>query len=494
MSKVSEFLKNDKHYPILTGIAAGLYPLLFYYSNNFTLINSWDHLWYFLGVFLGIPIVSFYFLYRIFKINSLSKWQKYLLPFLNVFVFLFLMKVCLYAGLQKKITLGILIASGLFAWFLWKHYKKAVVFQLLLACIGIYTFTNTMISQLNFSKEWMQQPDDIGEVVLEKKPNIYFIQPDGYVNFSELSKGEYRYEDSKFEQYLLNENFTNYADFRSNYGSTLSSNSSIFMMKHHFYNKGTSFSEGLNARNIIISDNTVLNVLKNNGYTTHFISEKPYLLLNRPEIGFHTTNFKYGDIPFISSGLKLKREVIDDLKVEFERQADTPHFYFMELFSPGHIPNAKIASTGIEGERLKWIDSLEESNEKLTNLIDAIKTHDPKALIMILSDHGGYVGLEYAREANDKTADRDLIYSMFSSQLSIHWPDNDAPEFENELKSSVNVFRVLFSHLSNNKKYLQHLQDDSSYMIVYNGAPKGVYQYLDAQGNVTFKKQTLFTK
>lgn len=77
---------------------------------------------------------------------------------------------------------------------------------------------------------------------------------------------------------------------------------------------------------------------------------------------------------------------------------------------------------------------------------------------------------------------------MFSSQLSIHWPDGVAPEIDVHMVSAVNVFRVLISYLSENEKYLEYLQDNSSYMIINQGAPKGVYKYIDNKGNITFLK------
>ena len=53
----SVFLNNGKAYSLLTALAAGLYPLLFYYTNNYKMINSWEHLGYFVSIFLLLPMV-----------------------------------------------------------------------------------------------------------------------------------------------------------------------------------------------------------------------------------------------------------------------------------------------------------------------------------------------------------------------------------------------------------------------------------------------------
>jgi Sulfatase len=488
MSFVRKFLDSEKSFPLLTGLAAGLYPMLFYYSNNFSLINSWGHFRYFLMMFLLLPIFGIFLLDKITKGPKFDRYRKYLIPFLNLFIFLFLMKVCLYGGLQKKMIVVIGLVSIAFAYFLYKHYKKVVVFQLLLAVIGIYTFTNTMISQLNFSDEWKQPVDDIAEVTLRSKPNIYYIQPDGYVNFSELKKGYYHYDNSSFEHYLTQNGFTHYDDFRTNYASTLSSNSSAFMMKHHYYNNGLSFSEGIDARETIISDNTVLRLLKRNGYKTYFISEAPYLMVNRPKMGYDYTNFSYDDISYLSTGFREKGDVVEDLSSTLLLDRDHPKFYFIEFFNPGHIEGTKEKSEGREKERELWLESLERANEKLKLLISEILEKDPNALILMMGDHGGFVGMDYTHQIYVKTQERDLVHSIFSSQLSIRWPEGTQPEEDPGFQSSVNVFRILFAHLSGETKYLEKLQPDESYVIINEGAPKGIYKYIDDAGNIVFEK------
>ena len=84
--------------------------------------------------------------------------------------------------------------------------------------------------------------------------------------------------------------------------------------------------------------------------------------------------------------------------------------------------------------------------------------------------------------------DRDRIYSAFSTQLSIKWPKGMAPDIDKHFKSGTNTFRVLFSYLSENKKYLDHLQEDATYTIITEGAPRGIYKCIDATGRVVFEK------
>ena len=96
-----------------------------------------------------------------------------------------------------------------------------------------------------------------------------------------MGKGAYQIDNSAYWDFLSENGFTIYSDVRSNYSSTLVSNSATFTMKHHYYNNGFNFSEIANARKVIISDNAVLNSFKKNGYKTHFIAEAVTEILTR---------------------------------------------------------------------------------------------------------------------------------------------------------------------------------------------------------------------
>lgn len=484
----SFFFKKENLFPIITAIAAGLYPLLFYYTNNFKLINSWGHFGYFISLFLLSPIAVFFIVHKISKHNFFKKQQAYVLPFLNFFAFFFFLNIALYAGFNWFRTFVVFAIAVLLTFLLRKYFKKIIAFQFILAIIGVFTLTPVLIKQLNYSKEWMKQPDGIETAVFKKKPNIYYIQPDGYVNFSELKKSSYKIENSVFENFLKENNFKTYPNFRSNYAATLPSNSATFMMKHHYYNNGSDFTETIDARGIVITDNSVLKVLKHNNYRTFFLAEQPYFLASKPKLGYDFSSFSLKEIEFITKGIGEPRDVIEPFKNYLKTYNQGPNFFFIEIFNPGHIINKESKSKGIEGERAHYIESLTESNKKLTELTKTILKNDPEALIVIMADHGGFVGMRHTNESYTKNTDPDFVNSMFSTIMDIHWPNGEAPEIDVKLKSSVNLFRILVSYLSENDSYLSNLQPDKSYMIINFDAPKGVYEYLDNDGNVVFKK------
>lgn len=482
------FLRNNK-LSIVAGIASGLYPIIFYYTNNYSLINSVKHLAFFIGLFVVCPMVIFLVADRISKLTIFSRWRNFVLPFLNVFTFLLFLQLCLLASLQIVVSIGIFIGALIISFFFHKHLKKIIAIELLLAVIAFFWLILMVVRQLNYSDDWMLQPDNIEQAVFKKKPNIYFIQPDGYVNFSELNKGYYKFDNSDFESFLTEKKFKFYEGFRNNYSTTLVSNTSIFMMKHHFYKMdATASGEPIDSRKIIVSENSVLNVFKKNDYKTFLISEKPYFLANRPKVGYDTSNFSSDDISLLTTGMEDYADVVVPLKKYIVENSETNNFFFVQIFKPGHITNALYDSEGVRGEREIYIEELVGSNSKLVRIINTILQHDSEAMIVIMSDHGGYVGFGHTKDSLKKTVDRDLIYSIFSSVLAIHWPNNKAPKIDKNFKSSVNLFRILFSYLSENENYLKHLEDDASYIQIREVMIRGTYQYIDAEGKITFKQ------
>ncbi|WP_432410151.1 sulfatase-like hydrolase/transferase [Rasiella sp. SM2506] len=481
-------VKRSLYSTVMAALAAGLYPLLFYVSNNYTLVNSWSHLVYFISVFLLAPVAIFCLLKVVASLSIFEKIEKFVLPFLNLFVFLFFLKTALYAGFQIWMVLGIGVVALLYTFFFYKYFLKVVVFQVLLAVVASFYLIPNSIDQFQYSKEWMQQPDAIAAIQFKKKPNVYLIQPDGYVNFSELKKGFYNVKERKLEDFLQQENFTLYPNFRSNYASTLSSNSSLFTMKHHYYLNTNKFTEMLDARNIIIGENPVVTIFKNNGYTTNFLAERPYLLANRPKMGYDSSNYVNKDVGYITTGLKEKKDVIEPLRQFLENQGEQPAFHFIEIFEPGHITVDEKNHEGTEKERENWISKLEDTNKKLLEIVSLLKEKDPGGIIIILADHGGFVGFQYMHQAYEKTQDRDKLYSIFGANLAIYWPE-EIPEAHEHIQTSVNVFRILFSYLSEDSALLHTLQEEGSYLPILYGARKGIYKVIDDTGKIVFMKR-----
>ncbi|GAA3639253.1 hypothetical protein GCM10022397_25880 [Flavivirga jejuensis] len=442
-------------------------------------------------LFLFIPVILFKSgLYIVNRYGIFIKFIKYFVPVLNFVCAAFLMVIAAY-GFKIKILLLAAFLGLILGVLLRKYIKIIIVYQFLLAAIVTIFLINYLVHHAINPYKWMEQPDNIENVVFKKTPNIYFIQPDGYANFSELNKSCYKFDNSKFNNYLQKSKFKIYPNFRSNYYSTLSSNSSLFAMKHHYHNFPTSeVKELYNARDIIVGNNPVIKILKENDYRTHLLLNKSYLLINRPKISYDFSNINNNELSFFSNGFNVSRDIDIEFKSIFSKSKKSNNFYFLEQLSPSHITNIKSPGNIAEIERTKYLKRLEETNLWLKGIIDFILINDKNSLIIIAADHGGFVGMNSTYESRDLQSDRDIIYSIFTSQLAIKWPDT-APDYDDKIKTSVNLFRVLFSYLSQDESYLKHLEDDKSFIQIERGAPFGVYEYINEKGDIVFNQKEL---
>lgn len=476
--KLLGFINSGKDTPLLAGFSIGLYMMLFYYARNFGLANSWEQLLFFSAYYVLLPVAVIFGFYKIMGYIKLAAYRRqFVFTAMVAFLSYFLIQL-----LEKPywIVFATIVVAALLSIWIGKYYKLAIILLFVISLLNAKPVAAIIYRGETTSDEWKKQPDDIESVVFKMKPNIYYIQPDGYTNFNNI-KG-YGFDNSDFELFLKQNGFKLYKDNHSNYHTTLLSNSATFSMKQHFM----AMDVGMyTARSIIVSDNPVLRILKNNGYKTSFITHKPYLLVNRPKMGYDYCNISYSDLPYIKDGLEDPRDVFTDLREQMKINGKSGNFYFVEKFVPGHIHASPTTTLGREKEKRLYITDLKKANTWLKEMVGHIIEQDPEAIIIIGADHGGFVGLDYTQQALEKTTDENIIRNIYGAQLSIKWNNTVATEYDKGLKSNINLFRTLFSYLAANKKYLGHLEDNSSYILLYN--PEGKYKYIDNKGNIVFQ-------
>ncbi|HLU51486.1 MAG TPA: sulfatase-like hydrolase/transferase [Flavobacteriaceae bacterium] len=483
IKKSYRFFTQDVLLPFRAGLAAGLYPMAFYISNNYDFVNSSNHLFFFITRFLIFPIAIFYVLYFLMRKNRLHFYKNKVLLVLNAAVFFFLAVLAVYAVIRWKHLLLIgFLTSIVFvlSFFIKNLIHKIIVVQFLLLLTTSVGFYQIIKTHLSYSDKWLEQPDTIQNVVFKKKPNIFVIQTDGYVNFSELKGGYYNYDNSPFEKWIEERGFIAYDGVRSNYKNTIYSNSSMFSMKHHYYNT-------LNERDVLMNRNAVISIFNSNGYKTHAFLEAPYFIINRPKIRFDYINYSYDELPYFTRGLSNRRDIIADFKEAWKHNS-TPNFFFFEKLQPWHIPTKAFNSKGKEQERILYLERLEKTNTWLQEILTLIEQYDPDGLVILMADHGGFVGMESTDEAVHKLEDRDKIYSVFSTLFAVKWPNNQSPDFDKSFKTNVNLFRILFSYLSEDESYLNHLQEDASFLQIEENNGESTYKAIDASGNILFEK------
>ncbi|UOX32998.1 hypothetical protein LXD69_13240 [Flavobacterium sediminilitoris] len=477
-SKFSDFIQNKKEYPLFGGIIIGLYAFLFYYSNNFENANSISQLLFFIGYYILIPSILCFFIDKIIiKTRFRNKRRQILFIILSSsFTFYIGQNINFHHTFYKIF----LILFGLIVLISYKinNYKIMLVIVSIMSLIPLFKIGIIFSELFNNNNNWTIQPDEIEKCQFKKRPNIYYIQMDGYTNQYNLRNQIYDIDNSEFDSWLSVNNFTHYEKFRSNYSTTLKSNSSSFMMKHHYSKEKTGFK---NARDYILGNNPTLNIFKQNNYKTLFITERPYLLSNRPKIEFDYCNFNYNEVPYIRDGWGIYKEIFPELKNQILKNKETSNFYFIESFTPSHIAVHKNGSLGKEKEREKYKEKIKSANQWLKETITFINNNDSEAIIIIAADHGGFVGFNYTLESIKKTENKILLNSIFGAKLAIKWNSFEKSHtlYDKKLKTSVNLFRTLFSYLSENKNLINNYQKDDSYAEYDKNDDSKVYKALE---------------
>ncbi len=473
--KFNDFLNNSKDYPLLVGFMAGFYPLVFYYSNNYEYINSFKHLLFFSFLFLIVPTIGTYILYKIFDFfPKLNPYKKHVLFVVIIEVTALFLSQAYYLTIKKKLLLLLLLIVVFLSLRFYDLYKKIMVYVLFLSFIP---FVNCLYivgyKQLVDTLNWTKQSDSISKTKFVKRPNIYFLEPDGYTGKEAMQEAPYDYKDSLYD-WLESNSFTVYKNTKSNYPASLASNASMFMMKHHYLKKiPSSPFEMQDARKIIVGNNIVVDILKNNNYKTFFIVEDGYFQLSFQKGNYDYYNINNSEISFFGN-INAEKDVYEDLekKIENDKEKDIPKFYFVETLFPHHIV---FSDTEKENQRKVYLTRVEIAKDWLKKTINLIEKKDPSGIIIIAADHGGWVGIEDLNEMFS-TNDKKILQSIFSNLIAIKWNDNKHVEYDDNLKSNVNIFRILFSFLSEDKTLLKHLEEDYSYTIRQDGifSRKGV--------------------
>ncbi|MBB5269607.1 sulfatase-like hydrolase/transferase [Algibacter amylolyticus] len=400
-----------------------------------------------------------------------------------------LVSQAMFLAINWKLLLISVIVGFIGAIYLANHYWKVLVLILVMAGIP-FIKCGVNLSYSLMPNNWHEQKDDILNAKFVTTPNVYMIQPDGYVGRSVMEDSLYNFSSSLYK-WLEEKEFKVYDDFRSNYPASLSSNSSMFIMRHHY------FGDVINpkwdmvfTRDFIAGKNPVIDIFKSNGYKTHFIVEDEYFQQNRPNKSYDYYNIDYSEIPYFSNDNNVKKDVFKDFRNIFNKSKDSkkPNFFFIEKLLPHHV-HFKAEKNRVEAERKEYLAKIDITNDWIEKIVLEISKNDPNGIIIVAADHGGWVGLNSFTELA-MVEKEELVRSVFSNLVAIKWNEIDAFPYDKDLKTNVNIFRVLFSALSQNSTYLKSLEEDSSYNVRHGSFfLESVYKLIDKHNNVVLEKR-----
>lgn len=418
---------------------------------------------------------------------NLGHFPDRLFGFLGTLVLFYLLREPLLGVVHNDhgIYLGLtLVLSGLVGWNF--HKFPYVRINLFLVGLCMLSLVSGALSILQ-AKPWEQtspitpSPNHelYDQILFKKKPNVYYIIPDGYPNREALEK-IYNIDNKEFYQQLEDSAFSITHSAYSNYITTLSSVSSLLGMGHHFYKSSIGQSEMLGGRELIAGkQNPTTSIFQRNGYQVHYVHQNDYLLLKGCFVDSCSPSVSWDDaiellIPF---RIKAKLGFVTDKSLtgfkermlrhikNTSHQAQ-PSFTFAHFTVPSHSSLKGQTIKELASFREKYIEKIQESNKLLLLFFRAIIENDPNALIIFNSDHGGFGLGWYGLAPNtvfEGFSKRLTMLDHMGVLLAIRWP-KESPQPDMFIPTNINLFRHVFAYLSGEKKFLSTKVPDHSYL------------------------------
>ena len=320
------------------------------------------------------------------------------------------------------------------------------------------------------------------------KPDIFLIVMDEYAGSASL-KANYNF-DNDLDSFLLARNFSIQSKSRSNYNYTVFSMTSLLNMN---YIKGIDKRGIVEARHHsnclrLIRSNQVMKMLAKKGYELAnysvfsledqqteidqtFVTAGTELINGRTIIGLITADWnrrrrtiskeKMSDLIDLKPYRKSNKR-FQQLLMQSARRQKKPRFVYAHFMMP-HLPfyydrhgnlndlsRPSVISPDVHNEEFinNYLDYVLYTNARIREMIDAIQQQNPKAVILLLGDHG----------FRPRNAPRERFFENLNA---VYYPDGDYSQLYDSI-TTVNQFRVFFNKFFDQKL---PLLDDSTIFI-----------------------------
>ena len=420
--------------PIGMVLTMGCWSLLHLYQNNWQLVNTNAQLRWMLQTFLLLPVLSVVFILFMQRYIRI-KWLALGMAFAWI-------PVVVIIAVTGSVAYKTLALSGLVGAAVGYLVRRHAVKVLLLEVVVLFTAFVSYVFAVKI--ETGPEPAPGLELmaniaVTDERPNIYVLQPDGYVSPATLRKQPYALQEATIQAALEQRGFSWNLDFESNYDNTLESNASLFRA-------GYLPESRIALRKAIVQNNNMLRFLKEHGYRAHLVTDTPYLIMNGIAPSFDTYSFQDEDLPPLNRAFRSRSDTLEELGELLATNDKQSRFVFMERLVPGHVAVHESNSDGVEGERIKYVNAISDANAWIIAAVDSILASDKSAVILILADHGGFVGLSTSTDTREALGNEILLRSIYSAAYALRLPDAEAPQYALP-NSTVNVFPHLLCEL-----------------------------------------------
>lgn len=393
-------------------------------------------------------------------------------------------------------------------------------------CSLIYHHFKRVATEIkNKNITYKENPKNIGKIkdYINKKPNIYFIILDGYIN-SQAAYKYYNFDNSQFIQTLRSKGFY-VADYGiSNYGHTKFSVPSMLNFNYleklgiDSDNKTVSIDDKLNS--LYINNKLVSNYLCNkynlyyinleNAIARNFNEKHVYktflppdntseytlknMILQNSFLFVNTSNFGLAHRENVCAAFDYIRECVANNSSDKFIFAHilTPHFPYV-FDEHGNLPDPKDREEIIINKKQNtytpnskaYLKQIKYINNLVIDLFETINKSDSEAVIIFVSDHGYAPKKDYPLSKPVFAFFNDDDYYVRAGNLeAVYFPDRDYSMLYDSI-TPVNLVRVLLNKYFNAN--LPLIEDKHYYSETYVK-----YEPIDVTQNV--KKQMTIHK
>ena len=343
----------------------------------------------------------------------------------------------------------------------------ALFFYLRLKFQSLLFFLAVLYFSANSINAYMQLEDDTYHITkksirtydyflpkgnLKKKPDIYLLTYDAYVSNKVMLK--YGINNKSQEDFLRSNGFVIYPKTYSLGGSTLVSMSRVLDIR----------DAGLlpvKARRMIGGDNLTTNILKKQGYKTHAVLGRYFVLYEKNKYDYFFPKITAGNVGYkiLFRGLQeqrfkfdimnhfdkhTKEEWIQKKRKIMSEQTIQPKFLYTHT-GPYHSQDSGVCTLD---ETELFHDRLKKTNVEMRDDVNTILESNREAIIIVNGDHGPYLTKDCRELLGYSMADISKLdlQDRFGAFLAIRWPDKKYKKYD-DIQTIQEIFEVVFKYL-----------------------------------------------
>jgi hypothetical protein len=307
--------------------------------------------------------------------------------------------------------------------------------------------------------------------------NIYIIAYESYPNLETLKF--YGYDNTKQIKFLENNNYSIYHGSYSQGGSSIESISRMLDINSKISKNGRYYLSG-NAFG--------LDVFKANGYKIKSLFPSPYFFSSHPitwDEYYPKDNVSKLGGKTITKAIfegRFRFDIFDDnynydeylrLKNKYlSSNAKKPTLFYTHNSYPGHSGNS---GKCLPDEKQRYFKRLNKANIEMINDVKALKKNDPKAIVVLLGDHGPALTKNCRELRNFKISSIDKydIQDRYGTFLAIHEPKDLVFE-GGDVQLIQDIFPAILTNITNNKQLFNELKLERKFFGRFNNRVGGV--------------------